>query len=374
MTELKKVFNTKVLNEFNNSKSKDDKPLSKDQLKQLEFDKIQASYDNLHNILVENVESGLKFNNKRIELLVACSEITLNNLKEFKIDRVKKTDHIEDKQLKLWIEKLYNKTLKPKFKDLVFKDFRVQNRVYFDALRDIALSVQFMIGNFKGGSQSLDKIPYCKIMLNQDKGIDMKKGIINFNSDDWNKGIYQFNETNYKLFIRPNSMNLCNKELVKDKLRIDEKNLDKTAFVYDCTITEIRDFASKVINFSQLNEDNKGKGKTWQSIIKDDIDDITTKFVDARTDKKINAFFKGNAKDNFHNLVSDFIKTSVVKGHYSEVFELVNEIHKTIQAQSKGNKSFKTYIESNQEIFAYQKGIDENSKGQLLRYGISLAG
>ena len=357
----------------NNNKSKDDKPLSKDELKQLELAKIQVSYDNLHNILVENVDSGLKFNNKRIMLLVACSEIALNNLKEFKIVRNAKTEHIEDKQIKLWIEKLYNKALKPKFNDLVFKDFRVQKRVYFDALKDIALSVQFMIGNFKGGSQSLDKIPYCKIMLDDKGNNDISKGIINYNSDDWEKAIYQYEEINYKLFIRPNSLNLCNKELVKDKLRIDDKALSKTAFVYDCTITEIRDFSNKVINFSKPNEDNKGKGKTWQSIIKDDIDNITTKFVNARTDKKINAFFKGNAKDNIHNMISDFIKTSVVKGHYSEVFELVNEIHKTIQTQSKSNKSFKTYIESNKQIFAYQKGIDENSKGQLLKYGISIA-
>tara|TARA_R100000781_G_C4077016_1_gene126453 strand:- start:84 stop:1163 length:1080 start_codon:yes stop_codon:yes gene_type:complete len=358
---------------MNTNNKSEDKPLSKEELKQLKLEKIQASYDNLHNILVENVDTGLKFNNKRIMLLVACSEIALNNLKEFKIVRNTKTDHIEDKQIKSWIEKLYNKTLKPRFSDLVFKKFRVEKRVYFDALKDIALSVQFMIGNFKGGSKSLDKIPYCKIMLNQDKGIDMKKGIINFNSDDWEKAIYQFEETNYKLFIRPSSINLCNKELVKDKLRIDDKSLDKTAFVYDCTITEIRDFANKVINFSKPNEDNKGKGKTWQSIIKEDIDNLTTKFVNARTDKKINTFFKGNAKDNMHNMISDFIKTSVVKGHYSEVFELVNEIHRTIKAQSKTNKSFKNYIESNKQVFAYKHGLDENSKGQLLKYGISIA-
>jgi hypothetical protein len=55
------------------------------------------------------------------------------------------------------------------------------------------------------------------------------------------------------------------------------------------------------------------------------------------------------------------------------VFELVNEIHRTIKAQSKNNKSFKTYIESNKQIFAYKHGLDENSKGQLLKYGISIA-
>ena len=113
-----------------------------------------------------------------------------------------------------------------------------------------------------------------------------------------------------------------------------------------------------------------------------DVDALTSQFVDFRrldTDKDktnatkgLNSFFQGNAKDNVHNLMIDFIKTSVAKGHFKETFELVNSIHLTFIELSKTNKDFKTYLNDNKEIFVYQKGLDENTKGQLVKYGISL--
>ena len=167
------------------NKKEETKKLSPEELKELKKKKeqeknklLKKSYDNLFSILSSTVESSLAYNNKRIALIISCSEICLNNLNEFKIERNQKTNHIEEKSLRKWIEKLYNKALKTKFNDLVYSDFRVQNRVYFDALKDIALSVQFMIGNFKGGTNSLDKIPFCKVMIKQFS--NLKKSIIKY--------------------------------------------------------------------------------------------------------------------------------------------------------------------------------------------------
>ena len=374
------------------NKKEETKKLSAEELKELKKKKeqeknklLKKSYDNLFAVLSSTVESGLAYNNKRIALIISCSEICLNNLNEFKIERNQKTNHIEEKSLRKWIEKLYNKALKTKFNDLVYSDFRVQNRVYFDALKDIALSVQFMIGNFKGGTNSLDKIPFCKVMLNEKNIVDVEKGkdiLVNFNSDNWNneKAIFQFEEINYKIFIRASSINLCDKTLVKDNLKIDSKDLPSNQIVYDLSITELKEFAKTVINFSVPNDDVTGD--TWQKKIVADVDALTSQFVDFRrldTDKdKTNAtkglesFFQGNAKDNIHNCIIDFIKTSVAKKHFKEVFELVNSIHLTFIELSKTNSEFKTYLNDNKEIFVYQKGLDENAKGQLVKYGISL--
>ena len=150
--------------------------------------------------------------------------------------------------------------------------------------------------------------------------------------------------------------------------------------VYDLSIAELKEFAKTVINFSVPNEDVTGD--SWQKKIVADVDALTSQFVDFRrldTDKDktnatkgLNSFFQGNAKDNVHNLMIDFIKTSVAKGHFKETFELVNSIHLTFIELSKTNKDFKTYLNDNKEIFVYQKGLDENTKGQLVKYGISL--
>ena len=374
------------------NKKEETKKLSTEELKELKKKKekeknklLKKSYDNLFAVLSSTVESGLAYNNKRIALIISCSEICLSNLSEFKIERNQKTNHIEEKSLRKWIEKLYNKALKTKFNDLVYSDFRVQNRVYFDALKDVSLSVQFMIGNFKGGTNSLDKIPFCKVMLDNDNTIDAEKGkdiLVNFNDTNWNdkKAIFQFEEINYKIFIRASSINLCDKTLVRDNLKIDSKDLPTNKpIVYDLSITELKEFAKTVINFSVPNEDPSGD--SWQKKIVADVDALTSQFVDRRLDtdkdktnatKGLESFFQGNAKDNIHNLMIDFIKTSVAKKHFKEVFELVNSIHLTFIELSKTNSEFKTYLNDNKEIFVYQKGLDENTKGQLKKYGISL--
>ena len=222
-------------------------------------------------------------------------------------------------------------------------------------------------------------------MLNENNIVDVEKGkdiLVNFNSDNWNneKAIFQFEEINYKIFIRASSINLCEKTLVRDNLKIDSKALPSNQIVYDLSIAELKEFAKTVINFSVPNEDVTGD--SWQKKIVADVDALTSQFVDFRrldTDKDktnatkgLNSFFQGNAKDNVHNLMIDFIKTSVAKGHFKETFELVNSIHLTFIELSKTNKDFKTYLNDNKEIFVYQKGLDENTKGQLVKYGISL--
>ena len=127
----------------------------------------------LFNTLNSVVDSSNVFSNKRLELTIIMTEISLGNLQEYKLEQEEKTHHISDKSQKLLVEKIYNKFLKKHFDLREFNtgdiSFKKLFRSHYEAMVDVALLVQLLIGNFHNASSDIKLIPFCKIVKGNDK-------------------------------------------------------------------------------------------------------------------------------------------------------------------------------------------------------------
>ena len=320
----------------------------------------------LFNTLNSVVDSSNVFSNKRIELATLLSEIQMSNLKLLKVNR-EDNHHIMDSSLNEWIEKIYNKFLKPYFEQKDFKTFRSTKRSHFEAIKDVALVVQFLTGNFCNASSDVKLIPLCKIV----QGNDNQKKIVEYNSSE---GVYYDKDTNWKLYIRNSSLSLVNQK-IKDRINIEGDTYNAVMknfnpILLNISMKDLISMSKQVINFAVVGKEGD---KTWQTDTLKIFDKLTSDFEAKLTDDDVESIFKGEqSTQKVFDAVTGYIKLCASRKQFDEIFELVEDIHSCIENLTKTNKDLKAHIDKNQNIFAYQKGLQDNLKHQLISSGLKL--
>lgn len=320
----------------------------------------------LFNMLNSVVDSSNVFSNKRIELATLLSEIQLANLKLLKINR-ETNHHIMDSSLNEWIEKVYNKFLKSYFEQKDFKTFKGTKRSHFEAIKDVALVVQFLTGNFFNASSDVKLIPLCKVV----QGNDNQKKIVEYNSSE---GVYYDNDTNWKLFIRNSSLSLVNQK-IKDRINIEGDTYNAVMknfnpILLNMSMKDLISMSKQVINFAVVGKEGD---KTWQADTLKIFDKLTSDFDAKLADDDVESIFKGEqSTQKVFDAITGYIKLCVSRKQFDEIFELVEDIHSCIENLTKTNKDLKTYIEQNQNVFVYQKGLQEIQKKLLISSGLKL--
>lgn len=320
---------------------------------------------NLKSILDLVVENEQKGSNLKIDLCVSLAEICWHNQKDFKIKR-EDNHHIADSSIKQWIEKIYNKHLKASFNLKTFSDFKKDFRNHYLALNDVALVVQFLIGNYFNGNNRIDTIPFCKTL-----NVKGTRKVLNYNADN---GVFYDNDTNYKLFIRGSALFNINSK-IKSRLKIDDMTYNKVIeqfnpIALNLTITDLKDFANKIINFAVEKQQAEAN---WQVDALKTIDNLVNDFGKQIEDKEIDSIFKGSAStQKIYDLFSSYVKLAVSKNQFKEIFDLIEDLHTTIQTSANNNKDFQAFINNNKLAFSYQKGINENAKKLLIQQGVGL--
>lgn len=315
------------------------------------------------------VDSNLVFSNKRLELTIIFTEISLGNLKEYKLEQEEKTHHISDKSQKAFVEKVYNKFLKKHFDLKEFKEFKKEFRSHYEAMVEVALVPQLLIGNFYNASSDIKLIPFCKIV----KGNDNMKKTVDYTSTE---GVYYDTDTNWKLYIRNSAFFNLNQK-VKDRISVEGVGYKKIMADYNPTmlnvpISDLIRIANTVVNFAI----EKGEtDQNWQTDTLKSIKKIASEFGSKSNDKDFDSIFKGDTStQEMYDLITSYIKLCVSKNQFEEIFGLISDIHMTLLELSKNNKDLKAFIEKQQYIFAYHKGMQENLKSQLVSNGLELVG
>ena len=325
----------------------------------------------LFNTLNSVVDSSNVFSNKRLELTIIMTEISLGNLQEYKLEQEEKTHHISDKSQKLLVEKIYNKFLKKHFDLREFNtgdtSFKKLFRSHYQAMVDVALLVQLLIGNFHNASSDIKLIPFCKIV----KGNDNQKKSVDYNSAE---GVYYDTDTNWKLYIRNSAFNLVDQK-VKDRISIEGVGYKSIIANYNPTllnvpISDLIKIANTVVNYAT---EKKETDQNWQTDTLKNLKTFTSDFGKRITDKDFDSIFKGEqSTQTIYDFITSYVKLCVAKNQYEEIFGLISDIHMILIELSKTNKDLKAFIENKQYIFAYQKGMQDNLKHQLVSNGLKL--
>lgn len=331
--------------------------------------------ENLFSILGDVVQTGFTHNNKKVLLAFCATEISLLDSKYF-CKRSADTDHITDKSLSAWCETIYKGGLNKFFENKSFKEFRSQRRSFYDALKDISLVVQFLMGNFKGGSYQLDKIPFCKISLNEegqiediiDYGIEEEGNIVV--SEEWEKSLAHFEGQENKMFVRPTAVYGIHAD-IKKRVKIGGKDISdlQTMKVFDPTITELQTMAEKIVNFAKPRAEDEGEGGENEitDFIKD-VDSMLDRINKMKKDDTLKHFMEGSSQiDSIVNMMLGFLQTYSHKGQFKSLFYVIKNINDELEELSKGNKELQSYIKDNNLIFYYDEGLQDQLKTEIVR-------
>ena len=316
----------------------------------IENSNIESSFQIINNLLNQDTDNKNQSLSIRGSLLIECTKLSLNeelNIHRCNVDNAN-TKTISKVEIETWIESIYDKGLKNFYGKTDFKSFKKSDSEYyshFESLRDIALSVNFMMGNFYNTSKQIDSIPLCKV------------GVINslsmafiYNAND--AGVF-FN--NNKIYVRLaflNSLQNSEKFPIKDRVMTKENGFSESSEIMGqlefklFSVNQIINIANTIINFKEVT---KNEGIDTQVQFQNHFDDVT-KLINSPEVKGNVKVINNKGTPKLLNMLDVYISTALVKKEYKIILDLIKQVAES----SLDDKEFMKHLEKENFVFVAQ--------------------
>jgi len=310
---------------------------------------FQKSFQIINNLLNQDTDNKNQSLSIRGGLLVECAKLSLNeelDIHRCKVDNAN-TKTISKVEIETWIESIYDNGLSDFYENYDFKSFKKSDGKYyshFESLRDIALAVNFMIGNFHNASKQIDNIPLCKVGL-----INKMTTDIIYNVDEGN--FYQGNKVYMRLAFLNNLQN-SEKFPIKNRVMTTENGFSESDDVISqltyklFSVNQIINIANTIINFKEIT---KNDGIDTQKRFQNNFDDIT-KLINSDEVKNNLEIMNNHGTPKLLNMLDVYISTALVKKEYKNILNLIKQVAES----SKDDKEFMKHLENNNYVFVAQ--------------------
>ena len=366
----------------------------------------QDIFSKIQELLVDDSRIQDETLSIRGQLLINCTIATLDPNNEIYWCDVNNENEKLDKstitkdELNSWIESIYNSGLYELYDSLDFDDFKKEEksnefRNHYRALKDIALSVQFMIGNFHNGSSKLSQIPFCKFgKATSGGGEEIPTPLVPFNIFVDDKEIEKIgdlkvspyfdydNEMVWKvrdegtfysgsdIYLRLSFINnLTDTKKFPIKTRVlsakngfteeTVKNINEGVKHKSFTVHQIMDIAETIINFSEVS---KKVNKLETELLSESFSFVSKQINKAKTSgkNKNTTVFDNKAQKLFDKVLVDYITKSLAIKDYKGIAKVL-EKSSTYLADDKDNtktdKGLSEYLDKRFIVWCYQKHI-----------------
>jgi len=310
----------------------------------------EKSFIIINNLLSDDVDNKNQSLSIRGGLLIECAKLSLNeelNIHRCKVDN-DNTKTISKVEIETWIQSIYDKGLRNFYDKMDFTKFKAFNSKYyshFESLRDIALAVNFFIGNYHNGSKKIDQIPFCKVGTLEG----------NYTSDL----IYTAEEGQFfgsnKVYMRLGFLNSLQNSVyfpVKDRVLSKENGFTETEEILSqlkyklFSVNQIINIANQIINFKEVT---KKDGVDTQEQFQNHFDSVTG-LINSEEVKKNEIIINNVGTPKLNNMLDVYISTALAKKEYENILELI----KTVAESSLENKEFLKHLHNNNFVFVAQ--------------------
>jgi hypothetical protein len=322
----------------------------------------EKSFQIINNLLNQDTDNKNQSLSIRGGLLIECAKLSLNdelNIHRCNVDNAN-TKTISKVEIETWIESIYDNGLSDFYEKTDFKSFKKSDGKFyshFESLRDIALAVNFMIGNFHNASKQIDNIPLCKV------------GLINKMTTDI---IYNVNEGNFyqgnKVYMRLDFLNSLQNNInypIKDKVMTKENGFSESDDVISqlkyklFSVNQIINIANTIINFKEVT---KNDGIDTQVQFQNHFDDVT-KLINSEEVKSNLEVINNHGTPKLLNMLDVYISTALVKKEYKIILDLIKQVAES----SLDDKEFMKHLEKENFVFIAQSFTKNSQTPNQLR-------
>jgi len=311
----------------------------------------EKSFIIINNLLSDDVTNKNQSLSIRGGLLIECAKLSLDaelGIYQCIVDN-DNTKTISKNEIEKWIQSIYDKGLNSFYNKMDFKSFKKSDSIHyshFESLKDIALAVNFFIGNYHNGSKKIAEIPFCKVGLMSNQTLPIIYNVENEGN---------FFEGN-KIYMRLGFLNSLQNSVkfpIKDKVMSKENGFIESAGIYtganmykSFSVNQIINIANSIINFKEIDD---GKKIDTQVQFQNHFDDVT-KLINSPEISKNLVVMNNVGTPKLNNMLDVYISTALAKKEYKNILELIKQVAES----SLENKEFLKHLHNNNFVFVAQ--------------------